>query len=69
VVTVAAKHVKLFENNISKIVYKQIGVVTSGELVIDNDFWGTIDWWQEKYDTAIENYLTKDKAGAALGVI
>ncbi|MFM2339325.1 MAG: hypothetical protein RL115_2518 [Bacteroidota bacterium] len=61
IVTVAAKHVKLLENNLEKIPYQQIGVVTSGEIVIDNDFWGTIDWWQEKYDTAIENFLSKEK--------
>jgi phosphoribosylformylglycinamidine synthase subunit PurL len=69
VVTVAAKHVKLLENNLTKIPYQQIGVVTSGEIVIDNDFWGTIDWWQEKYDTAIENYLAKEEAGAAMGTL
>jgi phosphoribosylformylglycinamidine synthase len=61
VVTVAAKHIKLLENNLEKIPYQQIGVVTSGEIVIDDDFWGTIDWWQEKYDTAIENFLSKVK--------
>jgi phosphoribosylformylglycinamidine synthase subunit PurL len=69
VVTVSAKHVKLLENNLTKIPFQQIGVVTSGEIVVDNDFWGTIDWWQEKYDTAIENYLAKEEAGAAIGAL
>jgi phosphoribosylformylglycinamidine synthase len=49
--------------------FEKIGVVTSGELVIDGDFWGTIDWWQDKYDTAIENYLSKEEAGSALSSI
>ena len=44
-------------------------MVTSGEIVVDGDFWGTIDWWSEKYDTAIENYLLKEEAGAALSSI
>ncbi len=48
---------------------EQIGVVSTGEIVVDGDFWGTIDWWQEKYDTAIENYLSKEEAGSALAAI
>ncbi|MND03661.1 hypothetical protein D3C83_236050 [compost metagenome] len=55
-----------FENLLKDFPYEKIGVVTSGEMVVDGDFWGTIDWWQEKYDTAIENYLSKESAGSAL---
>jgi phosphoribosylformylglycinamidine synthase len=28
--------------------------------------WGMISEWKESYDTAIENYLSKEEAGAAL---
>jgi hypothetical protein len=38
-------------------------------MVVDGDFWGTSDWWQEKYDTAIENHLSKEEAGSALSSI
>jgi len=69
VVTVALEDVKEFESLLGDIAFEKIGVVSSGEMVIDGDFWGTIDWWQEKYDTAIENYLSKEEAGAALSSI
>ncbi len=66
VVTVALEDVNEFENLLKDLPYEKIGVVTSGEMVVDGDFWGTIDWWQEKYDSAIENYLSKESAGSAL---
>ncbi|MES1214199.1 MAG: phosphoribosylformylglycinamidine synthase subunit PurL [Bacteroidota bacterium] len=66
VVTVALEDISEFENLLKDFPYEKIGVVTSGEMVVDGDFWGTIDWWQDKYDTAIENYLSKEEAGSAL---
>ena len=66
VVTVTVDKVKEFENFLQDLPYEKIGVVSTGEIVVDGDFWGTIDWWQEKYDTAIENYLSKEEAGSAL---
>lgn len=68
-VTVALEKVGTFENALGDLPFEKIGVVTTGELVIDGDFWGTIDWWQEKYDTAIEVYLAKEQAGSALSAI
>ena len=64
-VSVALEKVEEFENALGDLPFEKIGVVTTGEIVIDGDFWGTIDWWQEKYDTAIENYLSKETAGSA----
>ncbi len=69
VVTVAVDKIKEFESSINGVPFMQVGVVTSGELIVDNDFWGSIDWWQEKYDTAIESYLLKEQAGAALSAV
>ncbi len=69
VVSVALVKVKEFEASIKDISFEKVGVVTSGEVVVDGDFWGTIDWWSEKYDTAIENYLSKEEAGSALSSI
>ncbi len=69
VVSVSLDKVNEFENFLAGIAFEKLGVVTSGEMVIDGDFWGTIDWWQEKYDTSIENYLSKEEAGSALTAI
>lgn len=68
VVTVALENVNAFEAAL-KIPFEKIGVVSSGEMVVDGDFWGTIDWWKEAYDTAIEKYLAKEGAGSALSSI
>ncbi|HMK25048.1 MAG TPA: AIR synthase related protein, partial [Chitinophagaceae bacterium] len=67
VVSIALDKAQQVESLLKEFPFEKLGVVTSGELVIDGDFWGTIDWWQEKYDTAIENYLSKEEAGSALG--
>jgi len=69
IVTVALEDVKKFESLLNDFPYEKIGVVTSGELVVDGDFWGTIDWWKDEYDTSIEKFLSKEKAGAALSSI
>jgi phosphoribosylformylglycinamidine synthase len=68
IVTVALENVQKFEASL-KVPFEKIGVVSSGEIVVDGDFWGTIDWWKEQYDTAIENYLAKEDAGSALSSI
>jgi phosphoribosylformylglycinamidine synthase II len=69
VVTVTIDKVREFENFMQDFPSEKIGVVSTGELVVDGDFWGTIDWWKEEYDTAIENYLSKEEAGSALASI
>ena len=68
-VSVALTKVSEFEKFLGDLPFEKIGVVTTGELVIDGDFWGTIDWWKDKYDTAIENFLSKEEAGSALAAI
>ena len=68
-VTVTIDKVMEFENFIQDFPCEKIGVVSTGELVVNGDFWGTIDWWKEKYDTAIENHLSKEEAGSALAAI
>ncbi|MCW3119316.1 MAG: phosphoribosylformylglycinamidine synthase, partial [Chitinophagaceae bacterium] len=69
VVTIAIEDIKKFETILGDYPYEKIGVVSSGEMVIDGEFWGTIDWWKDKYDEAIEGYLYKEGAGAALSSI
>jgi phosphoribosylformylglycinamidine synthase len=69
IVTVTIDKVKELENILEDFPFEKIGVVSTGEIVIDGDFWGTIDWWRDQYDTAIENYLAKEEAGSALAPI
>jgi phosphoribosylformylglycinamidine synthase II len=69
VVSVSLDKAIEFEQFLGNFPYEKIGVVTTGEVVVDGDFWGTIDWWKEKYDAAIENYLSKEEAGSALSSI
>ncbi len=68
-VTVKADHIEKFENALSNFSHERIGLVTSGEMLVNGDFWGTIDWWQEQYDSAIEDHLSKEEAGSALSSI
>ena len=68
-VSVTLENIQRFESLVNDFPCEKAGVVTTGEMVVDGDFWGTIDWWKEKYDTAIENYLSKEEAGAALSSI
>lgn len=35
----------------------RLGTVTSGNIEVNGENWGTIDGWKEKYDTAIEKLL------------
>jgi phosphoribosylformylglycinamidine synthase II len=69
VVSVKAAMIEKFENLVKDFPHERIGLVTSGEMLVNGDFWGTIDWWQEQYDSAIENYLSKEEAGSALSSI
>ncbi|MER3497216.1 MAG: phosphoribosylformylglycinamidine synthase subunit PurL [Chitinophagaceae bacterium] len=68
-VSVAAEKINEFEKAVSDFACQRIGEVTGGEIMVDDEFWGGIDWWQEQYDTAIENYLSKEEAGSALSTI
>ncbi|HET6767955.1 MAG TPA: phosphoribosylformylglycinamidine synthase subunit PurL [Chitinophagaceae bacterium] len=69
VVSVKADLIERFEHAMGDFPHERIGLVTSGEMLVNGDFWGTIDWWQEEYDSAIENHLSKEEAGSALSSI
>lgn len=69
IVTVPLASIQEFEKLMGDHPFEKTGVVSSGEMVVDGDFWGDIDWWKDKYDTAIENYLSKEEAGSALHTI
>lgn len=69
VVSVSLEKAAALETALAGFSFEKTGVVTAGEVVIDGDFWGDINAWKEKYDTAIENYLSKEEAGSALSSI
>ena len=56
VVTVKNSNAADFEMSL-KIPFEKLGTVTAGEIIIDNDNWGKIEEWSEKYDNAIGNYF------------
>jgi phosphoribosylformylglycinamidine synthase len=56
VVTVRPDNVEAFEKSL-KIPFEKLGTVTSGEAKIDNESWGAISDWKEKYDNAIGDFL------------
>ncbi|MDQ6844310.1 MAG: phosphoribosylformylglycinamidine synthase subunit PurL [Bacteroidota bacterium] len=56
VVSVSKENSAAFESSLS-ISFQKLGHVTSGEINVDNENWGTIKEWNEKYDNAIGNYF------------
>ncbi|HEY5406934.1 MAG TPA: phosphoribosylformylglycinamidine synthase subunit PurL [Ginsengibacter sp.] len=56
VVTVKPGNVSDFENAL-KIPFEKLGTVTSHEIIMDGNSWGSINDWSEKYDNAIGNYF------------
>jgi phosphoribosylformylglycinamidine synthase len=69
VVSVNAGDVKKFQELVADFSYTDIGVVSDGEIRINNESWGHISEWKEKYDTAIEKALTKEGSMEALVTI
>jgi phosphoribosylformylglycinamidine synthase len=58
IVTVSANKAAGFESSLA-IPFEKLGTVTSGQIKIDNESWGNIIDWKNKYDTAIGNYLSR----------
>ena len=56
VVTVSANKINEFES-LLQIPFEKLGTVTSGNINVDNENWGSIADWKSKYDNAIGNYL------------
>ncbi len=65
-VSVSPENVAGFEKAMGDTPVEKIGLVTSGEVVIDQQSWHPISQWKEWYDTSIENYLMKEEASSAL---
>jgi phosphoribosylformylglycinamidine synthase subunit PurL len=60
VVSVNAEKINEFESAI-EIPFEKLGTVTPGEIVIDDQSWGNISEWKNKYDHAIDKYLNKEE--------
>lgn len=56
VVTVNPDNIEVFEKSLD-IPFERLGEVTSGEIKIDNESWGNISEWKNKYDHTIGNLL------------
>ena len=69
VVSVNLEKAAEFERFISDFPCEKIGVVTTDEVMINGDYWGTIGQWKEEYDSSIENYLSKAEAETSLDII
>jgi phosphoribosylformylglycinamidine synthase II len=57
VVSVKNEDIDNLENILQNIPYEKLGIVTESNVVIDNEDWGSINHWKDKYDTAIEVYF------------
>ncbi|MDX1954734.1 MAG: phosphoribosylformylglycinamidine synthase subunit PurL [Chitinophagaceae bacterium] len=66
VVTVSPDQAANLEKELDGFVFEKLGVVTSGEVIIDQQEWKPITQWKQWYDTSIENYLMKEEASSAL---
>ncbi|MEO8820964.1 MAG: phosphoribosylformylglycinamidine synthase subunit PurL [Ginsengibacter sp.] len=56
VVTVSEEKIHEFENSLN-IPFEKLGTVNLKDIIIDNENWGSILKWKEKYDNAIGNLL------------
>lgn len=59
VVSVKAVRMEAFKEIIADHPYEELGFVTTGDVDIDGMHWGNIEYWKEKYDTAIEKFIVQ----------
>lgn len=69
VVSVKKEKLQLVKKVLGNHSFEELGMVTDGSVEVDGMEWGYIEDWKEKYDSAIENYLSKEEAGSALSSI
>lgn len=69
IVTVKESQVDAFRQRVGNHPLEQLGVVTSGEVVIDGEHWGHIKQWRSRYDEAIGRVLAGHEDEEALVMI
>ncbi|CAN5822113.1 phosphoribosylformylglycinamidine synthase subunit PurL [soil metagenome] len=65
-VSEGAKHAFVNFIQTTNVPFSEIGKVTANEIIIDNENWGRVSEWKEKYDDAITNLLKANEAESAL---
>lgn len=70
-VSVSRDHIHAFEDFMrdQPVACTELGKVTANDIIIDNENWGRIGEWKEKYDNAIANLLKGNEAESALSSI
>ena len=58
VVSVNKDNIAAFEKSL-EIPFEKLGEVTSSEVIINNENWGSITEWKTKYDKVIEGFMNK----------
>lgn len=69
IVTVKESQVEAFRQRVGNHPLEQLGVVTSGEVLVDGESWGHIQDWRTKYDEAIGRVLAGHESEEALVMI
>jgi phosphoribosylformylglycinamidine synthase len=69
VVSVKATKLAGFKQAMGDFPHEELGEVTTGSIEIDGMYWGEIEEWKRRYDTAIENLLTPQVDETALSFI
>ena len=63
VVSVSPGKVSAFERSTVDFPVQKLGIVSKNMVEVDGQSWGEISEWRQKYDTAIEGYLTSYMPG------
>jgi phosphoribosylformylglycinamidine synthase II len=66
VVSVTPQQAGAFETALAGKAFTRLGTVTDGSIQVDEENWGTIEDWKDKYDKAIENLLKGQEIESAL---
>jgi phosphoribosylformylglycinamidine synthase subunit PurL len=69
IVTVKENQVAAFKQQVGNHPVEQLGVVTSGDIIIDGENWGRIVEWKSRYDEAIGRVLAGHESEEALVMI
>ncbi|MEN9569050.1 MAG: hypothetical protein RL172_281 [Bacteroidota bacterium] len=71
VVSVSSNQLAGLQNTLAtlQIPFEKIGTVTNGKIEVDNEAWGDISSWKQKYDNAITHLLAGHDGEQALSMI
>ncbi|HEV2479064.1 MAG TPA: phosphoribosylformylglycinamidine synthase subunit PurL [Puia sp.] len=59
VVSVAPEKIAAFKAALGGFPFEELGVVTDGSFRVNGKDWGNVTEWKERYDTALERYMTQ----------